>query len=80
MGRKIKITRIPKSIEARLSRPKPRVDFPIEMIDYKNVDFLKQFMTEGGRILPRRFTGLPPHYQRRLAMMIKRARQMLLLK
>lgn len=80
MGKKIKITRIPKSIEARLSRPKPRVDFPIEALDYKNVEFLKQFMTEGGRILPRKYTGLPAHYQRRLAKAIKRARQMLLLK
>lgn len=67
-------------LEARLSRPKPKVDFPIEAIDYKNVNLLKQFVTEQGRILPRKYTGLPAHYQRRLAKAIKRARQMLLMK
>jgi small subunit ribosomal protein S18 len=41
---------------------------------------LKQYVTENGRMLPRKYTGLPAHYQRRLSVAIKRARQMLLMK
>ncbi|MGB9604207.1 MAG: 30S ribosomal protein S18 [Verrucomicrobiia bacterium] len=70
----------PSMMERRISRPKPKVDFPIEAIDYKNINLLKQYVTEQGRILPRKYTGLPAHYQRRLARAIKRARQMLLMK
>lgn len=70
----------PSMLERRIPRPKPKVDFPIEAIDYKNVNLLKQYVTEQGRILPRKYTGLPAHYQRRLARAIKRARQMLLMK
>ena len=40
----------------------------------------RQFVTDQGRILPRKYTGLPAHYQRRLNRAIKRARQMLLMK
>ncbi|NGO38765.1 30S ribosomal protein S18 [Limisphaera ngatamarikiensis] len=67
-------------LERRQARPKAKVDFPIEALDYKNVNLLKQFVTEQGRILPRKYTGLPAHYQRRLARAIKRARQMLLMR
>jgi len=38
------------------------------------------FVTDQGRILPRKYTGLPAHYQRQLNRSIKRARQMLLMK
>ncbi|HON07092.1 MAG TPA: 30S ribosomal protein S18 [Verrucomicrobiota bacterium] len=67
-------------LERRIPRPKPKIDFPIEQIDYKNVNLLKQYVTEQGRILPRKYTGLPAPFQRRLARSIKRARQMLLMK
>ncbi|MFM8360158.1 MAG: 30S ribosomal protein S18 [Verrucomicrobiota bacterium] len=56
------------------------MDFTIEAIDYKNVNLLKQFVTDNGRILPRKYTGLPAPYQRRVTSAIKRARQMLLTK
>ena len=46
----------------------------------KNVDLLRKYVTDQGRILPRKYTGLPAHYQRRLTRSIKRARQMLLMK
>ena len=69
-----------RSASSRTPRPKPKVDFTIDAIDYKNVTLLKQFVTENGRILPRKYTGLPAHYQRNLAIAIKRARQMLLMK
>lgn len=64
----------------RTSRPKPKIDFTIETLDYRNVNLLRQFVTDAGRILPRKYTGLPAHYQRRLSRVIKRARQMLLMK
>ncbi|HTI71189.1 MAG TPA: 30S ribosomal protein S18 [Candidatus Limnocylindria bacterium] len=64
----------------RTPRPKPKIDFTIDAIDYKNVTLLKTFVTDNGRILPRKYTGLPAQYQRRLGTAIKRARQMLLMK
>ena len=49
-------------------------------IDYKQADLLKKFMTERGRILPRRFSGNCAKHQRQLATAIKRARAMLLVR
>jgi small subunit ribosomal protein S18 len=66
--------------EARTPRPKPKIDFTVDALDYKNTNLLKQFVTDQGRILPRKYTALPAHYQRRLNIAIKRARQMLLMK
>jgi len=68
------------STERRTPRPKPKIDFTADALDFKNVALLKQFVTDNGRILPRKYTGLPAHYQRRLNRSIKRARQMLLMK
>jgi len=48
-------------------------------IDYKDADTLIQFITERGKILPRRITGVSAHYQKLLAAAIKRARYMALL-
>ena len=64
----------------RTPRPKPKIDFTVDALDYKNVALLKQFTTDAGRILPRKYTGLPAHYQRALNRSVKRARQMLLMK
>jgi small subunit ribosomal protein S18 len=66
--------------ENRVQRPKPKIDFTLDALDYKNVTLLKTFVTDQGRILPRKYTGLPAHYQRRMTAAIKRARQMLLMK
>jgi small subunit ribosomal protein S18 len=66
--------------DVRTPRPKPKVDFTVDALDFKNINLLKQFVTDAGRILPRKYTGLPAHYQRRLNRAIKRARQMLLMK
>jgi small subunit ribosomal protein S18 len=66
--------------ETRAPRPKPKVDFTADALDYKNINLLRQFVTDQGRILPRKYTALPAHYQRRLNRAIKRARQMLLMK
>jgi small subunit ribosomal protein S18 len=66
--------------EMRTHRPKPKIDFTVDALDFKNTNLLRQFVTDQGRILPRKYTGLPAHYQRRLTRAIKRARQMLLMK
>lgn len=51
----------------------------IKEIDYKDIDTLTQFITERGKILPRRITGVSAHYQKKLAAAIKRARHVALL-
>lgn len=51
----------------------------ITHIDYKDIDVLKRFVSERGKILPRRVTGTSAKYQRKLTIAIKRARQMALL-
>lgn len=52
---------------------------PGDPIDYKDIDLLKKFVTERGKILPRRITGLTAKQQRELTFAIKRARVMGLL-
>ncbi|MBD2103712.1 30S ribosomal protein S18 [Leptolyngbya sp. FACHB-261] len=52
---------------------------PDEPIDYKDVDLLRKFITERGKILPRRITGLTAKQQRDLTQSIKRARIIALL-
>ncbi|WP_017315693.1 30S ribosomal protein S18 [Mastigocladopsis repens] len=52
---------------------------PGEPIDYKDVDLLRKFVTERGKILPRRITGLTAQQQRALTSAIKRARIVALL-
>ena len=51
----------------------------VEAIDYKDVPKLRRYVTERGKILPRRVTGTSAKYQRMLTTAIKRARQMALL-
>ena len=51
----------------------------VREIDYKDIDTLSQFITERGKILPRRITGVSAFHQRKLAEAIKRARHMALL-
>ena len=46
----------------------------VEVIDYKDVARLKKFITEGGKILPRRMSGTCAKHQRELSKAIKRAR------
>ena len=46
----------------------------IEDIDYKNVDLLQKYITDRGKILPKRVTGTCAHHQRAVARAIKRAR------
>lgn len=53
--------------------------FGIKHIDYKDTDFLLQFVNEQGKIFPRRLTGNSLKYQRKVATAIKRARHLALL-
>jgi small subunit ribosomal protein S18 len=51
----------------------------ITYIDFKDVKLLQKFITEQGRIIPKRITGTSSKYQRQLSIAIKRARHMALL-
>jgi small subunit ribosomal protein S18 len=51
----------------------------VEQIDYKDIDTLRDFLTEQGKIIPARLTGTKAHYQRQLDTAIKRARFLALL-
>ena len=51
----------------------------IKHIDYKDLDTLKAYVTETGKIVPSRITGTNARYQRQLSTAIKRARFMALL-
>ncbi len=51
----------------------------IRYVDYKDAEFLKKFVNEQGRMLPRRITGNSLKFQRKVAQAIKKARQMALL-
>ncbi|MEN9240554.1 MAG: 30S ribosomal protein S18 [Thermostichales cyanobacterium SZTDM-1c_bins_54] len=52
---------------------------PGDPIDYKDIDLLKKYITERGKILPRRITGLTAKQQKEMTNAIKRARIMGLL-
>ena len=51
----------------------------IKYVDYKDPEFLKKFLNEQGKILPRRVTGTSLKYQRKVSQAIKRARHLALL-
>jgi small subunit ribosomal protein S18 len=51
----------------------------IRYIDYKDAEFLKKFLNEQGKILPRRITGTSLKFQRKVSQAVKRARHLALL-
>ena len=51
----------------------------IDEIDYKDLNLLKQYVSESGKIVPSRITGTSAKYQRQLADAVKRARYLALL-
>ena len=53
--------------------------YGIKHVDYKDADFLLQFVNEQGKILPRRYTGTSLKYQRKVSSAIKRARHLALM-
>jgi small subunit ribosomal protein S18 len=52
---------------------------PSQVIDYKDIDLLRKFITERGKILPRRITGLTSKQQKAVTTAVKRARVIALL-
>jgi small subunit ribosomal protein S18 len=52
---------------------------PGDPIDYKDVELLRKFVTERGKLLPRRITGLTAKQQRDVTLAIKRSRQIALM-
>ena len=69
--------------QQRRGRKRRKVDYiaanHIEYIDYKDIELLKRFISERGKILPRRVTGTSAKNQRKLTIAIQRARIMGLL-
>ncbi|EGP4757558.1 30S ribosomal protein S18 [Enterococcus faecium] len=69
--------------QRRGGRKRRKVDYiaanHIEYIDYKDIELLKRFISERGKILPRRVTGTGANNQRKITVAIKRARIMGLL-
>jgi small subunit ribosomal protein S18 len=51
----------------------------IKYVDYKDPEFLKKFLNEQGKILPRRLTGTSLKYQRKVSQAIKRSRNIAML-
>lgn len=51
----------------------------IKMVDYKDVEILKDFINENGKIIPARITGTKSHFQRQLGTAVERARYLALL-
>ncbi len=64
---------------SRKKKACPFVAAKAETIDYKDTETLKQFITERGKIMPRRITGVSYYYQKVLKKAVKRARHMALL-
>jgi small subunit ribosomal protein S18 len=51
----------------------------IKMVDYKDIEILKDFINENGKIIPARITGTKSHFQRQLGTAVERARFLALL-
>jgi small subunit ribosomal protein S18 len=62
----------------RYQRRRPRQVVP-DYVDWKDVEYLRQFIPERGKIMPRRISGISAKDQRRIATAIKRARAMAML-
>jgi small subunit ribosomal protein S18 len=77
MSKKVKFSKRKKPM-TQSARRRPNISF--EDLDFRNVEVLKKFVTEQGKILNRSLTGLPAHFQRRLALAVKRARNVLLIR
>ena len=66
-------------VEKRLKKYCRFKKMGIKYIDYKDGEFLKKFVNEQGKMLPRRITGNSLKFQRKVSQAVKKARQMALL-
>jgi len=67
------------SLASRKKKGCPFASAKMEKIDYKDIENIGLFITERGKVLPRRITGVSFYFQRQLKKAIKRARHMALL-
>ncbi|WP_433659408.1 30S ribosomal protein S18 [Nocardia sp. CA-128927] len=65
--------------QARRPKKNPLIAAGIEKVDYKDVNLLRTFISDRGKIRSRRVTGLTPQQQRQVAVAVKNAREMALL-
>ena len=63
----------------RMKKPSPVLEAGIRYVDYKDERFLSRFITDTGKILPSRLSGVDARHQRQLAAAIKKARFLALL-
>jgi small subunit ribosomal protein S18 len=63
----------------RVRKGDPLAELRIRVIDYKDEKLLSRFLTERGKILPRRLSGISARHQRQLSIAIRRARYLALL-
>jgi small subunit ribosomal protein S18 len=80
--KKLKNTKNTTTTTTRFFRRKKYCRFTaegIEQVDYKDINTLKGYITETGKIVPSRITGTKSRYQRQLSLAIKRARFLALL-
>jgi small subunit ribosomal protein S18 len=80
--KKLKNTKTNTTTTTRFFRRKKYCRFTaegIEQVDYKDINTLKGYVTETGKIVPSRITGTKSRYQRQLSLAIKRARFLALL-
>ena len=75
----LKISLVNQGIYMKRKRNCPLSDVKIEDINYKNLKLLNKFISERGKILPSRITGVCAKKQRVLSQAIKRARNLALL-
>ena len=64
---------------SRAKKGDPIAELRIRVVDYKDEKLLSRFLTERGKILPRRLSGVSARHQRQLSVAIKRARYLALL-
>ncbi|MCA2205908.1 30S ribosomal protein S18 [Nocardia salmonicida] len=65
--------------QGRKPKKNPLIAAGIEYVDYKDVNLLRTFISDRGKIRSRRVTGLTPRQQRQVAVAVKNAREMALL-
>ncbi len=79
VGSKLKLRKRKKKKRAQQRKISRLTQDRVVYIDYKDVNLLKHYVTERGKIIPRRITGCTARHQRMLTVAIKRARQIALL-
>lgn len=75
----LKISLVNQGISIKKNKVNPLQDIKDEEIDYKNLDLLNKYISERGKIMASRVTGISLKKQRKLSKAIKRARNLALL-